>query len=260
MSTLSEFIWTERGQYGGKDNNRFAFSLEQVSRYYEFLYIICDRYETASQDFLSNSRAKMEEARQRSGQPFTSEQQELYRRGVQVTTILHLEVESFYLFAKVLLDKVAHFIADYFGKLRGVSLRSHDKWAKHYNEFTSAKGLNVPNSLSVSLVFLKEHVSDYRDKEIAHLNNPRSMMGTFFDGKGATTIVRTQLYPNERDRQVESKELPELMAAIDAYLSDITSLVSENRDKSRYERVQNSAKRVEAGHQCNIKDSKSRNL
>ena len=32
-----------------------------------------------------------------------------------LTTRLHLEIESFYLFAKILLDKVAHFVEFYFG-------------------------------------------------------------------------------------------------------------------------------------------------
>jgi hypothetical protein len=234
MSALSDFIGTERDRYMGEDNNRFAFSLGQVSRYYEFLLIIMERYQQASKELVNNTKEVMEISKKKKDSTLNEKERELFTRNVPLSNLLHLEIESFYLFSKILLDKIAHFLEDYFGKTHGMSLRSHDKLTKYFEKFTTVKGLTVPAKISETILVLKSYVSDYRDKEISHRNNPRSLMVTMFDGKGMTKIARTQFLPNEKDGQIESKELPELMAAIDEYILQVILIVSDNREKSRY--------------------------
>lgn len=98
MKTLSEFIDLERKSFRVEDNNLFAFSLGQIDRYYEFLCIIDARQQDASQQFVRNSEALR--AAIPSGTPsLTDEQKRLLDEGRTLTTLLHLEIESFYLFA-----------------------------------------------------------------------------------------------------------------------------------------------------------------
>src|SRR5688572_29970565 len=142
MSNISTFIISERENYLGEDNNLFAFSFGQALDYLDFIVIIADRHKRISREMVLNSK-KMMESHPRSG-PVTDEQMALLDEGRRLHTLVHLEIESFYLFAKILLDKVALFLQDYFGQVRGISLRSHDKLAKYYIQYGVAKGLIYP--------------------------------------------------------------------------------------------------------------------
>jgi hypothetical protein len=152
---------------------------------------------------------------------------------------VHLEIESFYLFAKILLDKFALFVQDYFGKVEGCPLTSHDKLSKNIHGFAQAREIGLPDGLAEGCVWLKEHISDFRDKQISHMQNPRSMYVTMFnlDNPNARIGI-TNLYPNERElqrSQVESEELPSLLEQLYTYIDQICELVTSNRLRTRYQ-------------------------
>jgi hypothetical protein len=112
--------------------------------------------------------------------------------------LLHLEIESFYLFAKILLDKIAHALEFYFGLGRKKSLDSHDGLVKNFAQYAEVKCLTLPSDFMTIAARLKTDVSDYRDYEIAHEKSPRRMSGTVFDAEGRMRIVATSLYPTEQ--------------------------------------------------------------
>jgi hypothetical protein len=237
MNVLSEFIDIERHKYEGEDNNLFTFSLGQASGYYEFILIIAERHSKASQRLVSNYKKLMESLPQGDGVGvMTDEQMRLLEQGQQLTTLVHLEIESFYLFAKILLDKIALFLYGYFGQAYGISLASHDKLTKSYEQYRTAKGLVYPDGFAESLEFLKEYICDYRDKQISHLQNPRAIKGTIYDLHDQTRIAATQLYPtpDELHAQVESKELSDLINAIDKYIQQVIAVIELNRVKTRF--------------------------
>ena len=237
MTELSEFILAERELYLDNDNNLFAFSLSQALRYYEFIMIISSRHKEVSLKMATNSRKLMESISPAQGTwTMTDEQIRLYEEGPHLATQVHLEIESFYLFAKTFLDKVALFLQNYFGQARGVSLVSHDKLTKSHEQYRISKGLIYPDGFSESLQFLKEHVCDYRDKQISHLQNPRTVKATIFSVSGQTRIVATPFFPNESQIgiQIESKELPELLFAIDKYLQLVITVIKSNRTKTKF--------------------------
>lgn len=246
---LLEFISTERENYDEEDNNRFAFSLGQALRYYEFILIIAERHEVVSQEMLSNIK-KLQAASSEGDGVMSHEHISFLEEQRRLSTLVHLEIESFYEFAKILLDKLALFLQDYFGQVRGCSLASHDKLTKNYERFGSAKELILPKAFSENLTFLKEILSDFRDKQISHLKNPRAIKATGFDDSGQTRIIVTHLYPNERElerEQIGSTELPELMQAIDLYLKQVIEIVLSNRDKTRF-KVKNNKKTQSAAY------------
>jgi hypothetical protein len=53
----ADFISSERERFTEADNNKFAMSFAQVSRYYAFLQVILKRYEVASRQLFENTRA-----------------------------------------------------------------------------------------------------------------------------------------------------------------------------------------------------------
>jgi hypothetical protein len=104
---------------------------------------------------------------------------------------LHLQIESYYVFAKIVLDDVARAIDYYFGAGRGLSLDSHDDWARKAQAFAAEKGLRLREELIVTITDLKKRVCDFRDQQIAHEKCPRTMQATGWAGDSKRISVAT---------------------------------------------------------------------
>ena len=231
---LSQFVGTERERYADEDNNRFAFSLSQASRYYRFLLIIAERHNAASRELIEITKQVNDFTRNSTGSRLTDEQQEILTKSLLLSTKVQLEIESFYLFAKIFLDKIAHFFHDYFGQANGISLRSHDQLTKNHERLRAAKTLVYPEGFSEMLEFLARQICDYRDKQIQHLQNPRATKGIAWGEKGLTRIAGGYLYPNVRDQPLQSGTLTEMIAKIDVYTEQVMALITTNREKTRF--------------------------
>jgi len=233
--SLEEFIWNERMKYDDVGINDFAIPLGPVLTYYDFVQIVTGRYEKAVQGLAEHYRRCQAIVRERSGELPPEVAEELLSSS-ELTALLHLEIESFYLFSKILLDKIAHFIQDYFGQARGCSLASHDKLVKNHAKFGDAKNLRYPDGFTESLDLLKRKICDYRDKEVTHLQNPRASRATAFDAGGQAVMIPVGFFPRGDDlgKRASSSKLSELVEAIDLYLRQVAELVAMNRDKSRH--------------------------
>lgn len=235
MNQLSEFVESERERFTTADNNRFAFSFSKIIRYREFIQIICERRRDAGLKFVKNVSA-FNAAIPSGGPSLTDEQRTLLDEGNRLTSLLHLEIESFFLVAKILLDKIAHSIEFYFGPARGESLDSHDDLAKNIGDYAEKKQLKVPPGMLDSADSLKKDISDFRDYQIAHEKNPRSMRGTAFSfTDGRASMISTTIYPTAKDQQVQSKDMNDLLKEIDSYIGQVIELIKSNRDSTRLE-------------------------
>ena len=81
------------------ENNVFAFSWSKVTRRQAFLDMIEQRYVAASAAYIDNSEASRKLVKPGT-HPVTPEQMALQRAGYELGMSLHLEIESYYLFAK----------------------------------------------------------------------------------------------------------------------------------------------------------------
>src|SRR5713226_7399573 len=182
-SPLSTFISSERERFETEDNNKFAFSFSQISRYGKFTNVIFGRYRKVSEQFIANAKAKHQ-----SFLPGTHKvsdtQSLLLEESAKLSILVHLEIESFYLFAKILLDKIAHSIEFYFGPVRKRPLDSHDDLCKNLPVYAEQKELVLSPDFLKLATELKKDVSDYRDYEIAHEKSPRRIRGTIFYADG----------------------------------------------------------------------------
>src|SRR5690348_14214209 len=103
---LTEFIQTERNRFENENNNKFAFTFSEITRYFDMIQIIQKRYKKSSQKFIDNTKALQASIQNKSG-TFTPAQMQVLSQGRELSLQLHLDIESFYLFAKILLDKIA---------------------------------------------------------------------------------------------------------------------------------------------------------
>jgi hypothetical protein len=231
------FAVAEPGRYEDHDSNRVNTSLHQVLRYLQFVEIVRARRQAVSDEVVIRFRQAISKA---AGEPpgstrvLTAEEVAELGEDARLQQLLHLEIESFFLFAKILLDKIAHFIEDFFGVVRGTPLRSHDRWCKSVDEYARAKKLDMPAGIFETMHRLGSVVADYRDKQIAHLKNPRALHLTCISGDGATQIGTNVVCPKETDKFVTSPTADEVANLIEEYIGQLLQLVETNRGKGRY--------------------------
>lgn len=230
IEDLSAFVAAERMRFQLRDNNIFAQSMGQIGQYRRFLALVVGRYQMASEAFVKNTKAMQDavvDRPQEVGPP--------HDEAVALMTSLHLEIESFYLFAKILLDKMARSIEYYFGPARGLALDSHDDLVKRFTGYAEAETLTVAPGLVQRAASWKDRVSDYRDYNIAHEKSPRTLRATAFDADGRTRMVLVRLYPTDRDQQIESESPDKLLPDLDAYIQEMLGFLTMNRDRTSLE-------------------------
>lgn len=235
-SHIYVFIENERGRYDGEFNNRFAFSLGQAARYYDFLQLILVRYHAAVAAHLeiaTNFNKAIAAAVARGSHPMTDDEMEVLHASSQAGAVVELEIETYYLFAKIFHDRIAHFLQYYFGQVKGCTLRSHTMLLRHSSRYFGSLGLALPKHLLAQITHLDEAITTYRDKQVAHHAGLRTVRGTSIRSTSEAVMFATQLYPNEHDTQVESRTLGELCGMLDAYSFNVLELIVANRARSR---------------------------
>lgn len=210
----------ERNHYPGQANNWFAFALGQAERYEAFLHIILARYHETTAAFLAAQKPTggLMAAAGPGPREMTPEEIAVYRQRLILAPQLQLDSESFYLFAKILLDRLAKFLESYFrpshsekALARGFSFNSHDELSKRFESFAQARGLEVPSTLLPLINDLKSKISDFRDYQISHnpdLHVSHAMMWSITEGKPRMAKVSGVLRAGSKrkvaTRQVES--------------------------------------------------------
>lgn len=233
MRKLLEFVQENRARFEIQRDNAFAMAWGKVFRRGEFLEVIKLRHAEASAGFIEMTNRQRELTPVGQG-TVSPELAAVMQRGSAFAKIVHLDNESFYHFAKVVLDDVARAIEFTFETERGISLRSHDKWVKQANAYCIAKGLDLSQELLRRMADMKGRICDVRDKQLAHEQSPRTMSGTaFVPGKGAR-ILATQLYPRGNDPKQWDAETPDdLLDALYDYLNAVADFLVLNRERMK---------------------------
>jgi hypothetical protein len=234
---LADFIAFEQREYPDAGANLFAFALSQAARYDSFLHVIVARYDEVRIEFQGSIEGFIARLSEYQGKELNADDMRDWSRHSELTELLHLEIESFYLFAKIFLDHIARFIEAYFGPERRLSLDSHDDLTKSFQRFREAKGLRCSDEFQQTLERLKSKIADYRDYHIAHSKNPRLSHGTTWGPNNEPEIMRVPFFSTKtglQGTQSASEGLSDLRAVLDAYIELVIALITDNRDKSRY--------------------------
>jgi len=239
MKIIDDLIESERSlltsaQFTGSQFAGFTLSWRAVERYHTFLTMISQREATATEAMSQGLQALRDTLSSRG--PYQTEEQRCRLDELsKATNVLHLEIESFYLFAKILLDTVARAIEKYFGQARGCSLDSHHDLLRNFEKYTALKKLIVPTDFIEKATRLRKDVSDFRDQEIAHSKRRNKITGTALakDGRRATLIATSTIVRPERLKlQASSIHVGELMSAVEDYIACAIKIVRTNRGKT----------------------------
>ena len=228
----SEHSLLDATQVTGVQFTGFATSWQAVARYHTFLTLIVEREAEATEIFSLASKALRETSSP--GPYLTAEQERRLNELDRATDLLHLEIESFYLFAKILLDAVARAIEKYFGVGRACSLDSHHDLIDNFAEYAAQKNLD-PTDFIEKAKQLRADISNFRDHEIAHSKRLNRVTGTALtaDRRRATMIAASTVVPPERFKpEASSIHVGELMSAVENYIASAIEIVKTNRDKT----------------------------
>lgn len=231
---ITIFIDSERRRFKAEHNNMFAFAFVQVVRYRDFLKIIYDRHMPIAAELKANAEkiGEMNRAHSAISGILSDDEMRLLENDGLISTRLQCEIESFYLFAKILLDRVARAVEFYFGQGRNAGLDSHDDFVKNIGKYASQKNLEVNAELISVMASLKKNISDFRDYQIAHEKSPRTLRNSAIDAEGRAKMLLMQIYPKENEEQKESQSLEELFITINQYLGLIVDFLILNKDKT----------------------------
>jgi hypothetical protein len=137
--------------------NLFAFSVGHATGFAKYLDIITDQYREANAEYRRQNQAYVDAMNAMHAvnsvdgvipdalsKPFMAALDGLMDRA----TRLHLEIESFYLFANIFLDRLAMNVEYVFGQARRLPLGSHHELIEHVVRYAQDRGLSpVPGEL-----------------------------------------------------------------------------------------------------------------
>lgn len=221
-----DFIDTERWRFDGRDNNLYHVAFREVTVYRAFLGLIQDRYRAAAYEYMARSEAfrlRIETAAATGtaiGPDTMLEQLQL---------VVRMEIESFYLFARILLDKIALAVHFYFGL--------HQSGHSLLIRQLAKAGVLPSERLQTLAKDLGKKIGGFRSEQITHQRELRAIRATGYRTGEGPRMILSNLYPTVGDQQFESRPLEELILAIDDYLSEVIEFLVENRESTALQRV-----------------------
>jgi hypothetical protein len=236
------FVNADRERFDESAGNiLFAYG-RQLAQLVGYLEIIADDYAAANDDYL-DTYGRYETMRQAtmkrvgivtSPEQVPPEELELARKTDLAGQKLYLRVETFYLFAKILLDQLAAFVPYYLGPGRGVKLSKHSQLKAALPVLAEQKSLSIPDSLAARIDELTRRISDYRDWHITHGHSPRRFRGMVIDlATGEATVSTHRLYPRDAAETGQDSETPTtLLPLIENYMIDLFAFIARNSDKA----------------------------
>lgn len=225
---LQPFIDEYRPRLSAEHGQIFHVALIGIWTYREFLKVIADRFAHNDRALYAAVRESFSRLLQLSPEQRLAE----LTNQQQLEVALHLEIESFYLFAKILLDKVARFVQYFFGQIRGKPLTSHNDLSKLLGEHVKTYQLTPPSGYEETVQRLRTEIARFRDHYIAHEQSPRTHRGTSWQNKEPAQLSLSRVYSKPNEQQVLSGSVPHLLEQLETYLKLFRELIATNFQKT----------------------------
>ena len=230
------FLRVEHEHYPEAAGNDLCHAVDPLIRYEQYVRTIAARHGSLVQEFRSTDAVFQPLTSGSANKVLTEGEMRLLTHRGNLSSCIALEIETFYLISKILLDRIARFLEHYFGKVRDVSVHSHDKLTKNHTRFMLGHAVSVPKGFDAILLDLKRRIADFRDYQIAHEQGLHTIRGSTWIPGGEPRIIMAPAHPSTRRSgtvQAESEDISVLMGEIDRYIDVVQSIVVSNRVRSR---------------------------
>jgi hypothetical protein len=207
------------------------------NRYLGFVRVVVERYEAANESYIGHAeRIKAALMAESTGsRRLTEDETDALLAKWTLAESLQLEIESFYLFAKILLDRVADVVCLYFDNPRPSKGSSHSFLVNRaFDRICRTRSIDG-RALVPSLEDLDRRVVQHRNDVVEHLADPRWSPGM---GWGADRRVKVSMglvapKADEPDYDTRTTEDPAaLLKEIEAYIVAVFDFLETNIEKS----------------------------
>lgn len=227
------FVETARTARDEKAGAALAVAINVWFRYYRFIDIILMEYKRVDPLLSASHQAFL-------GRPsglLTPNEMEEMRRGAELTARLHLQVESFYVFTKILLDRIAETFGFLFDKKFTSFGSTHVQLKRGFPNICATKGLRIePTDIPTLLVQLETRIVKHRTDIIEHLQNPATWHATVWGADQKNKIVLQPFLPPETPPNApppwQSEDLDELILLLNRYVTAMIDFFEVNIEKS----------------------------
>ena len=230
LSLLQQSEWERLSGISFKDASLLHGALGHILRGYRYLELIHERHVPTARrykELLSNMFTKMDPAFAGGAIQYDDEMASMDAEMGDLLDVAHIDLETFYLFSKIVLDRVAQYVELYFGPERGLPARTHEKWRDNFHEYASRRGMVLPDGFSEALrgvnEFVYEHEADSATNDSRQAQSPSDLMIAHTERApgGGSPITRLSLTTGQ------------LLVAVDTYLRTIVALVQVNPSRAR---------------------------
>jgi hypothetical protein len=215
----------------------FISGLSSWLRYYKYLSQIRLQYDSLSPVYNQTVWDMLHLAGNKGSgpQPLTPEQtqklRELESTYNELSEKLQYHIESFYLFAKILLDRIADSTLFLWGHVCRSAGSRHTYFYNRFKDLCSRYHLAViPEDLRQTIGNLKKRVVDYRTEFIEHPSDPNMLSG-LSSSVSRISGVDVRLHHMGLDKS-QTENLGCLLTALEQYMSDIVMFIGGNIEHS----------------------------
>jgi hypothetical protein len=231
QDVLTEFYAEEVALAAGYQTSAQVLSVHQAKRLREYLALILDDYRAASTALIKH----LEKEREVFGTGplgLNPERRRLLEKSEHLQTIVHLRIETFYVFAKMMLDKLAHTLEIHFGSARGIPIHKHSKLVTKLSDYAAAQGLVPPAAQLIEAAERAEaEIGAFRDRHVVHEWNPRRRWATGINREtGDTSLSAWIVSKKPTDAPpLTGAAPPKLMETLDSYVIELVRYIAANR-------------------------------
>ena len=167
------------------------------------------------------------------GMPAGEEREKRMSRFEQLNVNLQLDIESFYIFATIYLDKTSHFLEAYFGELRDCSFESFRSLKQQLDLMESSHGFKLNRQFREMAEKLFTDIVDFRDKKITHAKMPRLFRGLNWEADGRVTMASGLINAKPTDKLFQTTDVGDLWMLLEKYSGLFTEFVEQNPKKAK---------------------------
>lgn len=221
-----------------RETNLINLTLNEIKVYLGFLDIIFNRYIETGIKWRKVTK-EFQGSLEKKGGVMSDKQITLFNRMSELNNQLRLEIESFFLFCHILLNKITNYPGVYLSRSyrRGIKCGSHNQFWK------DVKGEPRFSPIDKELIekeeWLQEKVTDHRDHLITHTFGKEQIarmlikgIACYQEGKGFSMMSST-IYPDEKaSSQTNSVPIEEIVPSIERYIELFFEFLEQNKDKS----------------------------
>lgn len=233
---LFEFQSSEWERLSGHSSREAAVlhaAFGHILRGYRYLELIHERHVPTAKRYKEQLAAlfsKMDPAFDGGAITYDEEMESMDAEMGDLLDVAHLDLETFYLFSKTVLDRVAQYVELYFGSEPKLPVRAHDKLFGNFSEYATRRGIVLPDGFMQSVAHVHEmistHQSDSATNDARVAQSPSDLM-----------IAHTDLRPgpNGSANSVTRLSLTtgQLLNTVDGYLRLVLELIRRNPNRAR---------------------------